>query len=172
MCHLHGAYILDFNDLMKVDFCILDKEGHRQHGGVFIIDEAGIKFNNRKWDNMSEDFIAFFKLHRHFKLDIYIFSQGNDIDITLRRLSQKWYKIVKPWWLFGNYSQLIPVSTQLVIENGEWKLVYEADKFIFSSYFVPIYETWKYFDSFDIPYLPAKVFSKWRELEDYEETNK
>lgn len=126
----------------------------------------GIEFNSRNWDKLSQNFIAFFKLHRHFKLDIYIFSQGNDIDITLRRLSQQWYKIVRPWWLFGKWSQLIPVTTSLVIEGGEWKLVYEPDKFIFSSHYVPIYKTWKYFDSFDIPDLPVKKFSKWGEFED------
>lgn len=164
---LKGAYVLDFKDLMKVNF--LD---NTQNEGVFIIDEAGIEFNNRNWEGLSRDIIKFFKLHRHFKINIYIFSQGEDIDITFRRLSHKWYKIYKPWYGFGKWSALIPVTTQLVIENGKWCLQYEADNNIFSRKHIPIWKTWNFFDSFSTPKLPVGTFSKWGEEFEDEQDNK
>ena len=162
---LTGAYKLDANDLGKYDFCILDKFGNRKYGGTLLLDEAGIDFNSRYWKEMSKDVIEFLKLHRHYCLDVYFFSQGVDMDITIRRLAQLFYKLDKPWYLLGKYTTLIPVHTTLVIENGKWELHYEADTSIFSRHFIPIFKTWKYFDSFEVPELPAKVFEKWGEFE-------
>lgn len=94
MFHYIGAMELDFNDLLKYEFTKDNEEG------VIIIDEAGIYINNRDWEKLSKDVINFMKLHRHFRIDVYIFSQGEDIDITFRRLAHQWFKIVKPWYRF------------------------------------------------------------------------
>lgn len=85
----YGAYKLDLNDLGKFNFTDIDEEG------VFIIDEAGISFNSRNWEKLSQNVIEFLKYHRHYRLDIYFFSQGDDIDKSVRTLSQKWYKVIK-----------------------------------------------------------------------------
>lgn len=57
------------------------------------IDEAGIDYNNRNYKQLSQNAIEYFKLHRHFRNDIYLFSQSwEDTDITLRRLTDElWY---------------------------------------------------------------------------------
>lgn len=148
---LTGAYVLDFKDLMKYDF---------PENSIFIIDEAGVDFNNRDWDKLDKNIIKFFKYHRHFKIDVYIFSQGEDIDITFRRLAHKWYKIKRCF--FGFYSRLIPVQTSLSIVNGKWQIVYEAEPSLLGSQYVAIWKTWKYFNSFDKPYnLETKDFKDW-----------
>ena len=164
---LAGAYELNIKDLMKFDFVTFDNEGNKVRGGVLILDEAGIDFNGRNWKEFSDNFVKFFKLHRHFKLDIYVFSQGNDMDMTIKRLAQQWYKLVRPNIpiLKRYYVQLIPVSTNLVIDKGEWKLVYEADTSIFSSHFLSIYKAWEFFDSYEVPPLPIKEFNKYSEVD-------
>lgn len=165
---LAGAYELDIKDLMEFDFITKDKEGNERRGGVLILDEAGIDFNGRQWKDFSTNFIKFFKLHRHFKLDIYVFSQGNDVDMTIKRLAQEWYKLVRPRIpIVKNYFvQLIPVTTNLVIDKGDWKIIYEADTSIFNSHFIPIYKTWKYFNSYEVPQLPYKDWDKWSDVEE------
>ena len=57
------------------------------------IDEAGIEYNNRKFKLLPQYTIEWFKLHRHYRCDVDVFSQSwEDMDITIRRLAdQLWY---------------------------------------------------------------------------------
>ena len=122
---LSGAMILNFDDLMKYQFTSDNEDG------VFIIDEAGIDFNNRNWKDMGTNVITFMKLHRHFRIDVYLFSQGEDIDLTFRRLAHFWYKLKKVHFLFWTYTLAYPVYTDTVIENGKWSIKYELENNIF-----------------------------------------
>lgn len=58
-----------------------------------VIDEAGIEYNNRKFKTLSQDTIAWLKLHRHYRCDVDFISQSwDDTDITIRRLADElWY---------------------------------------------------------------------------------
>lgn len=150
-----GAYELDLNDLGKVNFTDKDEEG------VFIIDEAGISFNSRQWEKLSSDIIEFLKYHRHYRLDIYFFSQGDDMDKSIRTLSQQWYKVIKLPIPFFKFSALIPVDVSLDIIDGQWKLAYKEDSFVLGWWFIPIYKSFKYYDSYSRPDLPEKDFKKW-----------
>lgn len=60
-----------------------------------IIDEAGIDFNSRAYKSLPQQTIRYLKLYRHFGIrNIYIFSQSyDDMDITLRRLSDRLYLV-------------------------------------------------------------------------------
>ena len=61
-----------------------------------IIDEAGIEYNNRKYKELGESAIYFFKYHRHYETAIDCFSQSHeDMDITIRRLAQRYYVVKK-----------------------------------------------------------------------------
>ena len=64
-----------------------------RENAYFAIDEAGIQYNNRKFKTLSQDTIELFKLHRHYKVDVDVFSQSwEDMDVTIRRLAgQLWY---------------------------------------------------------------------------------
>lgn len=151
----YGAMKLDLNDLGKVNFTEKDEEG------VFIIDEAGISFNSRQWDKLSTDIIEFLKYHRHYRLDIYFFSQGDDMDKSIRTLSQQWYKVIKLPIPFFKFSALIPVDVSLDIIDGQWKLAYKQDSFFLGWWFIPIYKSFKYYDSYSRPNLPEKDFKFW-----------
>lgn len=76
----------------KIDSSFLGTYAFPDYTDLYI-DEAGIDYNNRKYKTLSQDTIEYFKLHRHFKNDIYLFSQSwEDTDITLRRLTDElWY---------------------------------------------------------------------------------
>lgn len=60
---------------------------------LYMIDEAGITYNNRLYKTLPKEQIQWFKLHRHYGVDVYLFSQSwEDMDITLRRLCDElWY---------------------------------------------------------------------------------
>lgn len=65
---------------------------------LLIVDEAGIAYNNRKFKSMSQELISWFKLHRHYQVDVIIVSQSwDDVDITLRRLVDQLFYIRKIW---------------------------------------------------------------------------
>ena len=78
---IRGAYKLDFSDLGK----------HEYRDCVFLIDEAGIELSNRNWHtNLDDDQIYVLKKHRHYNIDIYVFSQHyNDVDNKLRELTTR-----------------------------------------------------------------------------------
>lgn len=131
-----------------------------------IIDEAGIDFNNREYKSFNTDMIEFFKLHRHYKLDIYVITQGIDIDLTIRRLITKWYKVV-PYKILNIiptfYAEMLPVEQQLMIENGDWKMKYEIKKGVTLK--INVMEMVKLFNSFETPVLPKIAFKKWYDLD-------
>lgn len=58
-----------------------------------VLDEAGIEYNNRKFKSMQQSTIEWFKLHRHYGVDVDFISQSwDDVDITIRRLvDEVWY---------------------------------------------------------------------------------
>jgi len=162
---LAGAYKINCQEIGKFDF-IVNQNGFLKRGGVLIIDEAGIDFNNREYKSFNIDMIEFFKLHRHYKLDIYVITQGIDIDLTIRRLITKWYKVV-PYKIFNiistNYAEMLAVEQQLMIENGEWKMKYEIKKGVTLK--IDIMKMVKLFNSFEIPELPKIEFKKWYDLD-------
>lgn len=62
---------------------------------TLIIEEAGTIFNNRQWKKMSNDTINWLKYLRHNKIQIYILSQALDVDVTILRLCQEYWLLVK-----------------------------------------------------------------------------
>ena len=58
---------------------------------VVLIDEVGMVWDNRDYKNFKTETRDFFKLQRHCKLKIYLFSQSFDIDKKLRDLTDEMY---------------------------------------------------------------------------------
>lgn len=124
------------------------------------IDEAGIDFNNRKFKTLSQDAIEYFKLHRHFRNDIYLFSQSwEDTDITLRRLTDElWYMKKKgPFTICRKLRKAVRVNkeTEQIIDGYKfagllWNLLPPPlhEKTFFMFYRKPYY---KHFDSYSRP---------------------
>lgn len=90
-------------------------------GSVLIVDEAGIHYNNRKYKSLSQKTIEWFKLHRHYGVDIIVLSQSwEDMDITLRRLADKLLYIRK---LGAGLTILRPVRKFVQIDQETHQIV-------------------------------------------------
>lgn len=142
---------------------------------VLIIDEGGTEYDNRNWKNLSRRIIRFYKMHRHYKCDVYISSQDYDIDIKLRSLASRIWIIRKsliPYCI----SQRLVVS-KIDIDNNK-KTGQKATEIVKSFHYAPallggyrltfgpLY--WKYFDSYYKDKLMTKEWRKWtKEDESY-----
>lgn len=151
----YGAYKLELEDLGKYALTNENEEC------VLIIDEAGICFNNRDWNSLPKNVLEFLKYHRHYRCDVYFFSQAADMDKSIRDLSQNWYKVIKLPLFLNRYSALIPVKVELVVNGGHWDLSYMPENNFFSWKIIPIYKTWKFYNSFSRKELLTKDFKKW-----------
>lgn len=145
---------------------------------LLLLDEAGIEYNNRKYKSMSQSTIAWFKLHRHFGVDVNVYSQSwDDVDITLRRLADRYFYLRK----IGCFTlsrrvyktvMVDDVTHQIIdgyrMERGIWLLLQPLRLFglgnIFSGLrgwgltFRPFY--YKYFNTHSVPAdVPALVGS-------------
>lgn len=150
------------NDLsIKIKSDMIGRFAFPDYSELYI-DEAGIDYNNRNYKNLPQNAIEYFKLHRHFKNDIYLFSQSwEDTDITLRRLTDElWYMVKKgPFTVCRKLRKSVKVNkeSEQIIDGYKfagilWNLLppplHEKTLFIFfrKPYF-------KYFDSY---FKPAK----------------
>lgn len=80
-----------------------------------VVDEAGIEYNNRKFKSLPQHSIEWFKLHRHYGVDVDFISQSwDDIDITIRRLADEiWYlKKVGPFTVVRRIFKKINVDSE------------------------------------------------------------
>lgn len=132
-----GAYKLNLKDLGKKDFrnCIL------------IIDEAGSEVGNRNWHtNLDDDQIRFLKKHRHYNVDVYLFSQAyGDVDNKFRELTTKLYMLKKSKLPFMIYATAIRKRMDLI--NGQIVQFFEwshRESFRFFNA-----NLWAYFNSYD-----------------------
>lgn len=132
-----GAIKFDIKDLGKKDFrdCIL------------IIDEAGSEVGNRNWhSNLDDDQIRFLKKHRHYNVDIYLFSQAyGDVDNKFRELTTKLYMLKKSRIPFMIKACAIRKTMDLI--NGQIVQFFEwspRESFRFFNA-----NLWAYFNSYD-----------------------
>lgn len=130
-----------------------------------VIDEAGIQYNNRKFKTMDSSLIEWFKLHRHYGVDVAFISQSwDDVDITVRRLVDDiWYlKKVGPLTVVRRVHKFVRVDDEShQIVDGykvrklfgcliDWLLGAPSIKIFFR---FPYY---KYFDTYSAPVKPIK----------------
>lgn len=125
------------------------------------IDEAGIDYNNRNYKNLPPNAIEYFKLHGHFRNDIYLFSQSwEDTDVTLRRLTDElWYiRRLGPFTMARKVRKkvMIDSKTHQIIDGYRfagflWNLLPKwlfGEKTLMFFYRKPYY---KHFDSYSKP---------------------
>lgn len=147
----------NFNDLSRLGLFTFPENTH------LIVDEAGIVYNNRKFKTLPQHTIEWYKLCRHYKCSVDIYSQSfDDMDITLRRLSSElWYvKKLGPFTLLRRIYKRVGVDevTHQIIDKYEFgKLLpcflpgcfhrHNFEIFLRKPYY-------KYFDSFEKQDLP------------------
>lgn len=143
-----------------------------EHSIVFI-DEVGMIWDNRQYKNFSNDVRDWFKLQRHNKVTVYLFSQSFDVDVKLRNLTDYMYLVVNH---FGVLSVAKKIKRGIVIVNPDGQSEARiADSLEFEPFFLSLFGlrswivTWvpawvKYFDSFDLPEKPPMPYM---EVPDY-----
>ena len=131
-------------------------------GSEIYIDEAGIDYNNRNYKNLPKNAIEYFKLHGHFKNDIYLFSQSwEDTDVTLRRLTDELWYIKR----LGPFTFCRKVRKRVTINKQSEQIIdgYRFAGFLWNILPWPFHEKTlmffyrkPYFKFFDSYYKPAK----------------
>ena len=122
---------------------------------VLLMDEVGMCFDNRNFKNFKPEVRDWFKLQRHRRVKVYLFSQTFDIDKKLRDLTDEMYLIEKKFRVFS-YGKRILKKTVLHASTPEAPSRLDEDLkfdllllFPFGSRrftFIPRYT--RYFDSF------------------------
>jgi hypothetical protein len=122
---IKGAYHFFISDLGKYEYkdCTL------------IIDEAGSEINNRDWKtNLNKKQLKFIKKHRHYNVDIYLFSQSYDeTDKKFRDLTTRLLLLEKSMIPFMVKAKTILKKIDVV--EGE----------ILNFYYIPRFSTWRFF---------------------------
>lgn len=132
-------------------------------GSLLVVDEAGIVYNSRKFKSLSQDTIAFFKLHRHYRCDINFISQSwEDIDVTVRRLADELWYVRR----LGPFTALRRVYKSVGVDENTHQIIdkYEFGKLLPCILPFPFHRKnlviflrrpyYKYFDSFSKMELP------------------
>ena len=147
-----GTYHLDAKDIGYKYF---------PPNSVLMIDEVGMIWDNRNFKKFDEKVRDFFKLQRHYKLVVYLFSQTFDIDKKLRDLTDHMYLVEKKARVFTWAKRItkrvvLNKSTAEAPSKIDEDLVFDPLLFFWAGTrrftFIPKYV--KYFDSFTTPELP------------------
>lgn len=146
-----GAYKID---AAQIGYIQLPEES------VILLDEVGMIYDNRNFKNFKPEVRDYFKLQRHYKHTVYLFSQTWDIDLKLRNLTDEMYLLVN-FFGFLTVGKQIKRKIVVVEPTGDTESRI-ADKLIISPFlltpfgarifvFIPKYA--KLFDSHAAPEL-------------------
>lgn len=145
---IDGVYKIERNDFGKYNIC----------NGLVIIDEGSLLFDNRDFKQFNYNLKYFFLMHRHYHVDIEIYTQKYDgLDSKIRNIADSVYWVRKGS-LFRNKSSACKVPYGVYIpEKDDTAHVGE----IINGYYKPSLwsrlfsekckrkKYYKYFDSFD-----------------------
>lgn len=130
---------------------------------VLLIDEVGMVYDNRKYKDFADEVRDYYKLQRHYKNTVYLFSQNFDIDVKLRNLTD--YMV-----MLHNYFNCISIGKKIILRQtiiratGMSEAAIKDDLVLMPFFFpgartitwIPKYH--KYFNSFATPDLPEKAW--------------
>lgn len=171
--HYDHVFLNFKNTVPGVHSCDLDGLGQWTFPkkSYIAIDEAGIDFNSRKTKSLPQHTIKWFKLHRHYRCDLDVFSQSwDDMDITIRRLSSELWLLYRlgPWTLGRRIYKRVGVDKMTHQIIDEYRMASMLWLFIwplqlgypfqkkFTLTFRPFY--YKFFDSWECDDLPVRPF--------------
>lgn len=146
-----GTYQLD---------CKADLGKHMIVDGRIIIDEAGIEYNNRKYKELDQAAIMFFKYHRHYQTALDVFSQSHeDMDITIRRLAQTYYVVKKS--IIPNVIVCKAIGRRIGIDENTKQIIDEYFWKPLGTRWIWSRPLWKMFNTISREELPEIEWKKW-----------
>ena len=153
---LDGCYELRYED---IGFAQFPKKS------VLLIDEVGMIWDNRNFKNFKTEVRDWFKLQRHYKCKVFLFSQTFDIDKKLRDLTDDMYLCTNVLRVFS-WAKRIRRRVILTKPSGDAPARIDEeltfDLLLFWPFgsrimtFIPKYS--RYFDSHGAPVLGDKEF--------------
>lgn len=144
-------------DVQQVGICSFPPES------VIFIDEVGMIWDNRDYKKFRTDVRDYFKLQRHYRNTVYLFSQTFDIDIKLRNLTDSMY-LCKCYFGWLSMARRIKRVITIIKAQGDsesriaddielipvWMSLFGAGSVKFT--FIPRWA--KFFNSHEAPALP------------------
>ena len=120
---------------------------------LLLLDEVSLLWDNRHFKNFKDCTKEFFRLQRHYKCIVYLFSQTFDVDKKIRDLSDRMYLCTQ---FLGRWSLLREINKKIVITESSpdsESHVSENLSFcgVFSWRFIYIPKYQPYFESFILP---------------------
>lgn len=158
---------IDIPGCRTFDVQLIGKYNFPENSVVFI-DEVGMIWDNRDYKNFRSDVRDWFKLQRHNKVTVYLFSQTFDVDVKLRNLTDYMYLVQNH---FGILSIARKIKRGIVIVNPDGQSEARiADSLEFEPFILSLFGlrsqiwTWiphwtKYFNSFELPFRPGMPFT-------------
>ena len=107
--HVPGTYQIRYSDIGIYEF--------PPHSAIFI-DEASLGWDNRAYKSMPKSTIEWFRLQRHRKCKVYLFSQTFDVDKKIRDLSDAMFLVSCKFRVFS-WGKRIVRRTVLVEASGD-----------------------------------------------------
>lgn len=149
-----GTYHIEYQDIGTVQF---------PENSVIFVDEVGMIWDNRDFKKFDKAVRNFFKLQRHYKVTIYLYSQCFDIDKKLRDLCDELY-IMKSHSNCISICKRIKKDLTIVEAHGEAESRITDDLKVVPWFipgsrkftYLPKYH--KYFDSYAAPELEHKEY--------------
>lgn len=155
-----GCYLFDIEDFGLVHF---------PERSLILIDEVNLIWDNRDFKNFPKHIQKYFRLQRHYRHTVYLFSQTFDVDKKIRDLCDHLYLVQN---FMNCFSVARRVTKHITIVHadksaqGESKIVddYKIDPIWLAAFgsvrftYIPKYA--KYFKSFDPPQLTQKEFDR------------
>lgn len=132
---------------------------------VLLVDEVGMIWDNRNFKSFKPEVRDWFKLQRHHKVKVYLFSQTFDIDKKLRDLTDDMYLITKRFRVFAYGKRIVKriVLTEASADQPsriDENLKFDSLLFFWAGSrtltFIPRWAS--SFDSFAVPELPKRDY--------------
>lgn len=153
-----GTYKIDYTDIGYTQF---------PENSCILIDEVGMIWDNRNFKSFDSKVRDWFKLQRHYRCKVYLFSQTFDVDKKIRDLVDEMYLVEKKFRVFSYSKRILKKmvlnkstadSPSRIDENLEFDSLFffwcGSRKFTFIPKYIP------YFDSFHAPRLLDKEFER------------
>lgn len=127
---------------------------------VLLLDEVSLVWDNRNFKSFKDSTKEFFRLQRHYKCLVYLFSQTFDVDKKIRDLADNMYLVTQ---FLGRWSLLREINKSIVLTDASSEAESRiAENLTFRSVFhwrftyLPHWQ--QYFNSFDLPERPQIEF--------------
>lgn len=92
--NVYSNVCLDMDGIINIDNSVIGR--FDLHDGILLIDEATLFADSRDYKAFSKDLIEFFLKHRHYNIDIVLFTQQWDgVDRKIRVITDRVYYVYK-----------------------------------------------------------------------------